>query len=110
MEEFMVKTNINTEQGLKFGKVQTSGQPTTDTIEALIDKAIRSPSGDNAQPWNFQWNGERLLVLHSEMKALHTLNRKNHASMIALGAMLEALRLSATILGLDMKTKLLFEK
>jgi hypothetical protein len=85
-------------------------QPTEEMIHAMITEAIRAPTGDNCQPWKFHWNGKRLWILHSETIAAHRLNRKNHASMMALGALIEAFRLSATRYGFETKTELLFEE
>lgn len=84
-------------------------KPTQAMIESMIQDAVMGPSGDNAQPWKFHWNGERLLILHSETMAEHSMNRRNHASMIAFGALLEALRLSATRFGFELQTKLSLE-
>lgn len=86
--------------------VKTSMMPTQSLIELMIQDAVKGPSGDNAQPWKFHWNGQRLLVLHAEKLAEHSLNRHNHASMIACGALLEALRISATRFGLHTQVKL----
>jgi hypothetical protein len=105
----MSASNKNENQTLKLASLKTL-QVSGEAIDTIIADAIRSPSGDNAQPWRFHWDGERLLVLHAEQLAEHSLNRQNHASMIALGAMLEALRLSASKQNLAIQTQLLFEE
>jgi hypothetical protein len=100
------KTNAETQS-------QTSPAPlvqmTEELVNFIIADAIKSPSGDNAQPWRFQWDGQRLLVLHAETLAAHSLNRNNHASQIALGALIEATRLSASQHGFSIKANLQLE-
>ncbi len=82
---------------------------TDELVTSIINDAIKSPSGDNAQPWRFKWDGARLLVLHSAKLATHSLNRKNHASQIALGTVIESIRLSASQHGFTIDTRLTLE-
>jgi UDP:flavonoid glycosyltransferase YjiC (YdhE family) len=69
-------------------------------IESIITAAIQSPSGDNCQPWQFQWNGESLLISYDELRGAHSLNRSNHASLLAFGGLLESIKISASQFGL----------
>jgi hypothetical protein len=75
-------------------------------IESIIAGASQIPSGDNSQPWKFWWTGSVLKISHVEDFAVHSLNRKNHASMMAFGALLETLRISASNFGFELKINL----
>jgi hypothetical protein len=70
-------------------------------IERVLDKARWAPSGDNTQPWRFQ--------IVSPMEAIvHTFDTRGHCvydlsgapSQIAVGALLETVRIAATGLGM----------
>lgn len=78
-------------------------------IETIVADALRSPSGDNCQPWQFNWNGNSLLVLHHEARGAHSLNRAHHASILALGGLLESIEISASQFGLKANIKLLLK-
>lgn len=78
-------------------------------IEKMVTAALQTPSGDNSQPWKFQWTGEKLFVTHDEERAAHSLNRVNHASMLALGALLEAVKIAASEFGFSTSNKLNFK-
>ncbi len=79
-------------------------------IEDIITVALKAPSGDNCQPWKFQIEGQKLFVFHDEARATHQLNRKNHASFMALGSLLEAMQIAASVHHLKTETKLIFEQ
>ncbi len=65
-------------------------------IREIIEKAIKSPSGDNCQPWSFAWDGIKLSIYHDERRAYHPLNAGQRASWIALGCMLESIKIAAS--------------
>lgn len=90
-------------------QVVLQDQPNEEMIIFIIQHAIQTPSGDNAQPWKFVWSNNTLVILHSEETGRHTLNRANHASMIALGSVLESIRISSTRFGFKTKVKYLFQ-
>lgn len=66
------------------------------TIDQIIEKSVRSPSGDNCQPWTFEWDGETLGIIHSAGRADHPLNPAGTASMLSLGCLLSAIDLAAS--------------
>ncbi len=79
-------------------------------IRQIVADALRSPSGDNAQPWKFEWDGDELKIYHLNQKAKHSLNRKNHASYISFGTLLETIHISATTYGYRVTERLIFEE
>lgn len=70
------------------------------SIERIVSGALSAPSGDNSQPWRFEWDGQTLAILHDEARGRHDLNRANHASFLSLGCLLETIRLVASLEGL----------
>ena len=69
---------------------------TRDQINQIIEKCIWIPSGDNCQPWTFEWDGETLGIIHSAGRAKHPLNPAGTASMLSLGCLLNAIDLAAS--------------
>ena len=67
-----------------------------EAIYRIVEAAMQAPSGDNCQPWRFEWNGHELCVSHNEEKARHAFNRANHASYISLGCVLESISIAAS--------------
>ena len=65
-------------------------------IQEVVAKAMFSPSGDNSQPWTFEWDGTTLKVIHQESRASHPLNPAGIASMISLGCVLETIAIAAS--------------
>jgi hypothetical protein len=71
----------------------------TGTVKSIIESASRAPSGDNVQPWSYIWNGKLLTIaFHGEL-ARHILDAGLSASTIALGCLLESLRIAASAHG-----------
>jgi hypothetical protein len=71
-------------------------------IERIVTLANRAPSGDNCQPWRFQWNGAVLTVRRDGRRAGFQLDHDGELSRLALGCVLEALSLAAAGEGLDL--------
>lgn len=67
-----------------------------ESIQKIVEKAAKSPSGDNCQPWTFEWDGQYLRIFYSHERGLHPLNVANLASFITLGTLLTAIDLSAS--------------
>jgi hypothetical protein len=65
-------------------------------IQQVVATAMFSPSGDNSQPWTFEWDGNTLNVIHQESRASHPLNPAGIASMISFGCVLEAIAIAAS--------------
>lgn len=68
-------------------------------LRVILEKAIWAPSGDNCQPWLFDWNGEVLNVLHDANRAQHPLDPQGAASNIAMGCLIEAIDIAASEVG-----------
>ncbi|MBK9072774.1 MAG: Rv1355c family protein [Myxococcales bacterium] len=72
--------------------------PSAEEIRFLVAHASLAPSSGNRQPWQFGWNGTRLTcALSSQALAA---SGDAHDNLIALGAAVENIVLSATSLGL----------
>jgi nitroreductase len=80
---------------------------TESQLRQILDKANWSPSGDNCQPWTYEWNGERLVIFHDAERGEHPVNPGGVASRIALGCLLEAMDISASEHGFNIRTTLL---
>ena len=65
-------------------------------IEKIVLNAATAPSGDNCQPWLFEWDGITLNIIHNDSRAKHPLNINGIASILSLGCVLEAIDLAAS--------------
>ncbi len=71
------------------------------TIEKILDKARWAPSGDNTQPWSFEILADDHVLIHGfDTRDWCVYDLEGHASQLAVGAMLETLRIAATEHGL----------
>ncbi|MAQ18598.1 MAG: hypothetical protein CMN30_27855 [Sandaracinus sp.] len=76
-----------------------SAQPSRDEVRRLVAFATLAPSGGNAQPWAFRWDGTELeLRVHSE-RGRTLLDHRRYASLLALGAAQEYLEVAARASG-----------
>lgn len=67
----------------------------------IAKAALRSPTGDNAQPFSVKWSKEGLEIYHNHQRAHHHLNYRYQASLISLGCLLEATDIQASQFGLE---------
>lgn len=72
----------------------------------IIKAGIFAPSGDNCQPWEIYFDGEKLYLKNLEYKDTSLYNVKNIASYIAFGAMIENMIITARMLGYEISTTL----
>jgi hypothetical protein len=79
---------------------QLSGNNLELKVQQLVTAANCAPSGDNCQPWQFEWDGQFLLVKYDRERGRHKFNPGEIASRIALGAVLENIKITAPGLGL----------
>jgi hypothetical protein len=77
-----------------------------ENITKIINAGILAPSGDNCQPWQIYFDGEKLSLKNIEYKDTSLYNVKNIASYIALGAMIENMTIMAKSLGYEVSVKL----
>jgi hypothetical protein len=75
----------------------------------LVRSIYLAPNGDNSQPFRCYWENETLCVEHDSYIARHRLNYQNYASLLALGALLENVRITAEDNSLDMEIKFIKE-
>lgn len=77
--------------------------PHLNAIERVLKLARWAPSGDNTQPWRFEIRDARHVVVHGFDTRDHCVyDLEGHASQIALGALLETMRIAASGEGLSM--------
>jgi hypothetical protein len=70
-----------------------------DTIEKIIDAGNHAPSGDNCQPWRFEANNKQIFVYLIPERDTSLYSWGNRASLIANGAVIENMIVSANELG-----------
>jgi len=75
-------------------------------LQQILEKAILSPSGDNCQPWSFEWAKPTLKIFYDSARAKHPLNPQGVASVLALGCLLESIELAASELNVKVEWKL----
>ncbi len=74
------------------------------SIERILDLARWAPSGDNTQPWQFEILSADSFVVHgSDTRDWCVYDLDGRASQIAVGALLENIRIAATGEGLTAK-------
>jgi Nitroreductase family len=68
-------------------------------VESILDHARWAPSGDNSQPWRFEIASAAHVVVHGvdTRGYVDVYDRDGRASQVALGAMLETMRISASV-------------
>jgi nitroreductase len=66
--------------------------------ERILELARWAPSGDNTQPWRFEVRSEEHVVVHAFDTRTHCVyDFEGRASQVSVGAMLETLRIAATL-------------
>lgn len=72
-----------------------------DTLIRILDRARWAPSGDNTQPWRFEiLADDHVLVYGFDTRDHCVYDLDGHASQLAVGALLETMRIAATDEGL----------
>jgi hypothetical protein len=80
--------------------------PSREQIARMVTAANTAPSGDNCQPWHFHLAGGELSITHDAARARHLLNHNDFCSLLALGCVLEALEIAASVEGLRCEPQL----
>lgn len=73
----------------------------SESRQRILELAMTAPNVDNAQPFYFQWEGERLLVFRDEDRDRRRGNVGNYVSMVGLGCLVECVAIAATGEGLS---------
>ena len=68
--------------------------------QRILELAMTAPNVDNAQPFYFRWDGERLLVFRDEERDRRRGNAGNYISMVGLGCLAECIAIAASGEGL----------
>ncbi len=78
------------------------------TLEEILNLARWAPSGDNTQPWRFEYIGPREVVVHAFDTRDHVVyDLDGMASHIAHGALLETMDIAASAHGLRCEAQIL---
>ena len=76
-------------------------------LEQILDLARWAPSGDNAQPWRFQIQGEMQFIILGQDTRDHCLyDLDGRSTQLAIGAMIETAALAASRHGLRLEAQL----
>lgn len=71
-----------------------------ENLQRILGRAIRAPSGDNCQPWVFNWDGARLEIHLDLERARHEMDVELTATYLAVGGLLETIRITASEVGM----------
>lgn len=73
-------------------------------VEQILDIARWAPSGDNSQPWRFEVLSDSHVVVHAFDTRRHCVyDLEGRASQLSVGAMLETMRIAASVHGRAMR-------
>jgi nitroreductase len=75
--------------------------PTSDEARYLVEHAVLAPSGGNAQPWQFEVDGNCIRVALDRARLSTMLDFDYLSGYVALGAAVENLNLAASAVGLE---------
>ena len=70
-------------------------------LAALLAFAVQAPTGGNAQPWRFLWQGGHLLCLDDPTIAVPSMDPTRLSVHMALGSAVENLELASRVAGLS---------
>lgn len=68
-------------------------------IKKILDYAIWAPSGDNSQPWRFEVTENEISVFNIPERDTSLYNYKQNASLVALGGLIENIKIAADHFG-----------
>ncbi|HSU12753.1 ThiF family adenylyltransferase, partial [Longimicrobium sp.] len=72
-------------------------------VRFCVEHGILAPSAANRQPWRFNWDGERLWVLHDRARSASLLDPSHRAAHLALGAAVENIAIAAAHRGVRLR-------
>ncbi len=76
-------------------------------MKKILELAVRAPSGDNCQPWEFVHEGDKVMVYNVPSRDQSLYNWGQRASYIAHGALTENIVVAATQYGLRSSVRFL---
>lgn len=68
-------------------------------IKKILDYAIWAPSGDNSQPWRFEVKNQDIKIFNVPERDTSLYNYNQNASMVALGCLIENIKIVANHIG-----------
>lgn len=78
----------------------------SNAIHQILDLARWAPSGDNTQPWRFEIENDRHLVVHGfDTRDTVVYDLQGRASQLSLGGLLETIEIVASAEGLECEAK-----
>jgi len=80
-----------------------------DDIKKILDYAIWAPSGDNSQPWRFEVEGNTIKVFNIPERDTSFYNYNQNASLVALGSLIENIKIISPYYGYTPSINLLPE-
>jgi molybdopterin/thiamine biosynthesis adenylyltransferase len=86
---------VDIEQIVPDAPPATTSSLPVEKIRRLVEAATWAPSGGNAQPWRWKWDGRDLFLYLDPARSRSLLDYRSLASYVALGAATENLVLSA---------------
>jgi tRNA A37 threonylcarbamoyladenosine dehydratase/nitroreductase len=72
-------------------------------VRFCVEHGVLAPSAGNRQPWRFNWDGERLWVLHDRARSASLLDPSHRAAHLALGAAVENIAIAAAHRGVRLR-------
>jgi tRNA A37 threonylcarbamoyladenosine dehydratase/nitroreductase len=72
-------------------------------VRFCVEHGVLAPSAGNRQPWRFNWDGERLWVLHDRARSASLLDPAHRAAHLALGAAVENIAIAAAHRGVRLR-------
>ncbi|MGD2026211.1 MAG: hypothetical protein PVI99_00225 [Anaerolineales bacterium] len=65
-------------------------------MQRIITLGMTAPNIDNAQPFYFRWDGDRLMIFRDQARDRRRGNEGNYASMVGLGCLVECILIAAS--------------
>lgn len=76
-------------------------------IKQILEVAVNAPSGENAQPWRFEVRGNEISIFNVPERDQSLYNFSQKGSLVAHGALIENISITAPMLGCGTKINLL---
>jgi hypothetical protein len=78
-----------------------------DVVKKILEHGVQATSGENSQPWEFDWNGDCLKVYKLPHLDNEVYNINEWGTLIAHGALLENIKIAANAMGFGVQEQIL---